>query len=458
MPKTFEQLPTIPTPPEYPYVLPHYLAHMAMQHGPIFKRDWSDGHTTVYMVGPEANKFIMQTHRDHFSHDLGWTPIIGEFLGKGLLNTDDPIHAAHRKMMNPAFAIAYMSRYLPIMQRIIAERTCDWAARGVVDVYEEARKITFDVAAETLVGFHAGPEVDRLRELFYAILAGDYDPNEETEDQFWQRMLGTAMEVGQDLLSMIAERRATPPEQRGDDILAKMVGMRDDEGNALSDAQILGHVNILLVAGHETSTSLSSWLLYYLATHPDYRMRILAELDEVLRRDKSDESDEPITLEQIKAMHVLGNAVAEVGRLHAPAGIVPRGVVKEFEFNGYSIPVGTRVMCGIAASHYLPSVFEHPDEFDPDRFAPPREEDKRTPYSLVTFGGGPRICIGINFAQVEIKALAAHVLRAYELEPLPGQDITMAYFGPTGQLMHGLQMRARVRHPQTAEKIPQKTH
>src|SRR6185503_6184240 len=76
----------------------------------------------------------------------------------------------HRRMMNPAFAISYMDRYLPLMNRIIRERTAAWLAAGEVDVFEEARKITFDVAAEALVGLKTGPEVDRFREIFFSLI------------------------------------------------------------------------------------------------------------------------------------------------------------------------------------------------------------------------------------------------------------------------------------------------
>jgi len=89
----------------------------------------------------------------------------------------------------------------------------------------------------------------------------------------------------------------------------------------------------------------------------------------------------------------------------------------------------------------LPSVFSDPDTFDPDRFAPPREEDKRTPYSMALFGGGPRICIGVNMATVEIKALAARVLRDYTLDVLPGQDIVQLYYGVTGIIPEGIMAR-----------------
>jgi cytochrome P450 len=99
------------------------------------------------------------------------------------------------------------------------------------------------------------------------------------------------------------------------------------------------------------------------------------------------------------------------------------------------------VLVSLAACHRLPDVFANPDTFDPDRFAPPREEDKRTPYSLVTFGGGPRICIGINFAQIEVKAMAAHILRHYSLTPVPDQQIQQVYYGPTAELPNGILLR-----------------
>ncbi|MGZ3681568.1 MAG: cytochrome P450, partial [Ktedonobacterales bacterium] len=98
--------------------------------------------------------------------------------------------------------------------------------------------------------------------------------------------------------------------------------------------------------------------------------------------------------------------IRETGRLHSPVQNVPRGVVQDVEFAGYTIPAGTDVRLALAGCHRMERYFANPDTFDPDRFAPPREEDRKTPYSLVTFGGGPRLCIGVNFANIEVKALA----------------------------------------------------
>jgi cytochrome P450 len=88
----------------------------------------------------------------------------------------------------------------------------------------------------------------------------------------------------------------------------------------------------------------------------------------------------------------------------------------------------------------IPDIFADPESFDPDRFAPPREEHKKNPYALVGFGGGPRICIGLNFAQVEIKAMVSHILRNYKLELIPGQEIYQ-FYSVVGWPVKGIRMR-----------------
>jgi cytochrome P450 len=407
------------------------------RYGPIFRTKTMLGSDLIYMVGPEANRLMLAGSRQKFSHRVGWGQLLGviDVYGDGLLTMDGPRHDEHRRVMNPAFAISYMDRYLPLMQRIIRERTADWLARGEVDIYEEARKITFDVAAEALVGFRTGPEVDQFRDLFFRLLT--LGENVASEQEYMERMAVLQAELHGMLLPKIRERRAHPT----DDVLGLLVQARDEHGQALSDAQLIAHTNILLLAGHETSTSLSAWLLALLAQHPDYMARVLAEQDALLGT-----RDEP-ALDEIKRMKVLENALSEAERLFPPVAEGPRGVLEPFEFGGYEVPAGVYAMYSIVASHMLPSVFAEPARFDPDRFAAPREEHKRTPYALVGFGGGPRICIGINFAQVEIKALASHVLRRYRLELAPGQPLLQVY-RPTGAPLAGVRMRVAPRERQ----------
>jgi cytochrome P450 len=218
------------------------------------------------------------------------------------------------------------------------------------------------------------------------------------------------------LLQLIAERRASAERASNEDVLGMLVSARDDDGNSLSDAQLLAHVNILLVAGHETTTTLGAWVLHLLARHPAYAAKLDDELSQVL-------GDGPLTSEALHRLPLLTAAIREAGRLQSPVLLLPRGVVSDFEFGGRYVEAGTNVFVAIAAGHRLQSVFAEPNRFDPDRFLPPREEDRRSPYALATFGGGPRICLGINFAQVEVMALTAHVRRHFELHRVSDQPI-----------------------------------
>jgi cytochrome P450 len=419
--RLFENIPYIALPGNYLTNLGPFLAGMYERYGPVFRTTYL-GRDLVFLVGPEANRFVLLSNRSKFSYHAGWGRLFGvvDVYGDGLLTLDGAEHGQHRHMMNPAFAISYMGRYLPLMNRIIRQRIATWAAVGEIDVYQEARKITFDVAAEALAGFKTGPEVDHFRTLFVHLLM----------QGMRARISRLKDEISRLLQVKIQERREHPT----DDVLGLLVQARDEQGNPLSDEQLIAHINILLVAGHETSTSLSTWLLYLLSQHPDYKRRVLSEQEELLGIDSDP------TLDDIKRMKVLDNALSEAERLYPPIGNGPRGVLEDFVFNGYHIPAGCYAFYAIAATHLIPGIFVEPTRFDPDRFAPPREEHKKTPYALVGFGGGPRICIGINFAKVEIKAMISHILRRYHLELAPDQEITQ-FYRATGMPLHGIKMR-----------------
>lgn len=419
--RSFEDIPYIALPGNYANNLGPFLVNMYEQYGPVFRTTYLE-RNLVFLVGPEANRFVLASDRAKFSYHEGWGRLynVVDVYGDGLLTMDGAEHSRHRHMMQPAFANSSMDRYLPLMSRIIQQHIARWTTAGEIDMYQEARKITFNVAAEALTGFKAGPEVDTLRTLFVRLLMQGMRARKSQHKY----------EISRLLQAKIQERREHPT----DDLLGLLVQARDEQGNTLSDEQIIAHINILLVAGHETSTSLSTWLLYLLSQHPDYQQRVLAEQEALIG------SDGTFTFDDMKRMKVLDNAVSEAERLYPPIANGPRGVVEDFVFHGYHIPAGCYAFYAIAATHLMPGIFAEPTRFDPDRFAPPREEHKKTPYALVGFGGGPRICLGINFAKVEIKTMVLHILRRYRLELVRDQEI-IQFYRATGMPLHGMKMR-----------------
>ena len=135
-----------------------------------------------------------------------------------------------------------------------------------------------------------------------------------------QRQLQIRDELQRMLLALIdARRRAAPSEQPGD-VLGMLVRARDEQGQPLTDEQLLAHVNILLVAGHETTTTLGAWLLYLLATHAEYGARVDQELATRLGGPEV-----PLTSETVRSLPLLASAVREAGRLQSPVQLLPRG-------------------------------------------------------------------------------------------------------------------------------------
>ncbi len=370
----------------------------------------------VFLLGPEANRFVLQTHRHAFLHRPAWDWVFGRAAEPpNLITIDDPAHARHRRVLNPAFAARCLDGYVPAIERAIRRRLALWATRGTVDVYEEARIITLEVAATAFLGFDTAPELALCRAIF---LHGARDRDAAFADL---------------LRSKADARRARPAE----DALGLLANGHDEHGRPFGDAQIRAHAEVILIAGHETSASLAAWAFYLLVTHPAYAARVREEIAQGLW-------DGPSPSEAMQPASALDRALSEAERLYPPVSIVPRVVGTEVAFDGYLLPVGTRVFYSAAATHLLPAIWTRPAEFDPDRFAPPREEHKSVPYALVGFGGGPRICIGRSVARLELALFIARALQRFDLTLVPGQTIAQRS-GVTSRPLHGIWLQVRRR-------------
>jgi cytochrome P450 len=376
----------------------------------------------VFLVGPELNRYLLTTGRHQFSHGEGWGKIaFGDVPHLGTL--DGEPHDQQRRSAAPAFQVKRMDGYLPMIDEEIRARIATWADRDEVDAYEEVRRLTFDLAARAFLGCEPGPEMELIGEGYY-------------EDLGRQRR-GARREADAMLRRKIADRRDGAYE----DALAYLSRHVNDDGSLLNDEQLLAHARFLLAAGYETSASLAAWCLYMLILHPDYRDRVMAEL-------ATHRLSDPPTYEEIRELETLDRLSMEAERLYPPVPYGLRGTTEPVEVEGYHLPKGTLVSYGIAASHTLPSYWENPGDFDPDRFAPPREEHKQDPYLMVGFGGGPRRCIGMTFARAEIALLVARVCARYDLEAVEGVEVKQL-FGITSRPLGGMRMRAKPRASET---------
>ena len=225
--------------------------------------------------------------------------------------------------------------------------------------------------------------------------------------------------------AVIAARRASGA--REDDILQSFIDSKYSPatygGRALSDSEITGMLIATLFAGQHTSSITSAWTGYLMLANKAAALEpAVAEQRRALAA-----TGDTLDAATLNTMDVLHRNITEAIRLHPPLIMLLRLAKKPFtvttkEGTSYTVPAGDTVFASPAFSHRLPHVFPEPDAYEPDRFAPPREEDKARPFSFVGFGGGRHGCMGTNFAYLQIKAIWSVLLREFELEmvdPLP---------------------------------------
>ena len=391
----------------------------------------------VWLLGPEANRFMLVTDREKFTWRDGLMGDLIPLIGDGLLTTDGEYHDTARRIMMPAFHRDHVVAATATMIEEADGAVAGWRAGDRVDLYDWARHLAMRVAMRALFGLDpdatGGIDVAHQferglsfhgSEFVAQVLRGPGSPFEriKTARRILDRILGDE----------IARRRAGD-EAGGGDVLTMLLHATDEDGARLSDEQVRDQALTLLFAGHDTTTSTVAFLFYELARNPEWRERLAEELDRVA-------GDGPPTGEQLfSELPLLDQALDETLRLYPPAWVGPRRAAGDFEFAGPPIPAGVPVNYSSWASHRLPEVFDDPHGFRPERFAP-EERAKLPKGAYVPFGGGPRICIGMRFGQLEVKAIASRILRDFRLELEPGWELRIRQM-PTLSPLGGLPVR-----------------
>lgn len=383
------------------------------RYGAIFKTQLL-GRKTVVMMGPEANRFVLSSHVEHFSWREGWPGTFRELLGESLFLQEGEQHRRNRKLLMPAFHGAALEGYLETMVSLAQRYLARWEKLGRFAWFQEMKQLTFEIACVLLIGSQPGEDVAQLSQWFEELTNGLF-----MVPLRWRwTPYGKALNARDRLLEYIdqvIEARSTSP---GKDALGMLIQSEDENGDRLSREEIKVQALLMLFAGHETTTSMLTSLMMSLAQHPNVLAKAQAEQASLVATGD-------LTLAHLKQMPYLDQVLKEVERLYPPVGGGFRGVVKPFEFNGYRVPAGWMALYRINAAHQDSRCYTQPKQFDPDRFSPERAEQKRYDYSLVGFGGGPRICLGLAFAHMEMKIVTTLLLRHYHWELLPNQDLSM---------------------------------
>ncbi len=378
------------------------MQRMHAAHGPVVMQNVGV-FKFVYLFGPDANRLVLLDRERIFSARRPWMQIMGKIFPDGLLLRDGDEHKIHRRIMHEAFTRPALRLYAEHMGPMIGAGLAGWArAPRPFLAFRAYKALTLDIAASIFVGVDLGPETQRMNGVFEDLVAASMSkvrlriPGLE----FYRGLKGREFMVGY-FRSMIAARRATA----SDDMFSRLCRAASEEGTRFSDQEIIDHMIFLMMAAHDTTTSTLSSMTYELARHPDWQERVRAESVAL--------GPQPLGLDDLDRLQSLTWVMKETLRRYPPLPVIPRVATAEFEFGGYRIPKDAMIVVAPIHTHHMPEWFVDPTRFDPERFAPGRAEDERHSHAWIPFGGGPHMCLGMRFAEVQIKGIMHQLVQRY---------------------------------------------
>ena len=387
------------------------------------------GSPTVMMVGAEANTFLFRNENKYVVST--WPKSTRILLGDlSLAVKNGDFHTSRRKLLYQAFQPRALASYIPTMSKITEEYLQKWEQMGELTWYPELRNYTFDIASNLFVGTDGGSRTP-MGHLFEDWCAGLFTIPISLP---WTKF-GRALRCRQALLKYIEDIviQRQQDDDPGEDSLGLLIQAVDESGNSLSLEELKDQVLLLLFAGHETLTSAIASFCLLTSQHPEVLERLRDEQQKLALTS-------PLTLDDLKQMSYLDQVIKEVMRLVPPVGGGFRKVIKSFEFGGYQIPQGWTIQYQIAQTHKDPELYPDRDRFDPERFAPEKAAERQKSFGYIPFGGGLRECLGKEFARLEMRLFASKLLRDYEWELLPNQNLELVTV-PTPHPRDGLKIK-----------------
>ena len=367
---------------------------------------------------------------------------LSAFLGdKSVLMVDGKAHLRKRKLLLPPFHGERMLAYGQVMMELADEVIDGFPIGEVFPIHKRMSGIALNVIVRNVFGFAPGPKEARLRHdlsrlleimswppLLIPFMRVDLGPLSP-----WGRAVRLLQKCDANLYSELRARRA-PGGARGSDILSLLIDARDEDGQAMSDAELRDELVTLLVAGHETTATALTWALRWLLAAPAVEERLRSELAGAGDLDPA----------RIQALPYLDAVVRESLRLCPIIPLVGRILQEDVTLGGYPLKRGMGVVCSIYLAQRRPEVYAEPERFVPERFL----DKKFTPAEFFPFGGGIRRCIGMAFALFEMKMVLARLLQRTRLQLTPRGPIlpvrrSITLMPSDGLLLRVLERKAR---------------
>ncbi|XP_074641268.1 cytochrome P450 26A1-like [Tubulanus polymorphus] len=357
------------------------------------------GQPTVRVIGRENVRKILLGENKLVT--TWWPASTRRLMGTGALSHSvGIIHRKRRKLIAKAFTHDALERYCRPMQRAIKRHVIRWCEDGYILGYQEAKYLTFALAARVLLGFHfTRRDIGQLLAVFNDLVDNLFSLPYNIPGSGFHKGMKAREKLLETIEKQIVERMNSPEDH--DDALWLLMNASDDDGTKLSMMELKEACLELLFAGHETTASAACTTMMQLAQKPEVVQKIQAELEEHAVDDV-----EGMKYDELHRLTYLNRVIKEVLRVAPPVGAGFRKAIKTFEIDGMQVPKGWSVAYSIRDTQCTSKLFENVSDFDPDRWSKLSNNDQDSAhFDYLPFGGGPRACVGREYAGVLLKTL-----------------------------------------------------
>lgn len=362
-----------------------------------------------------------------------------------------------RSTLTPTFSASKIKQMMPFINESIdtllqkADRISKTGE--IVDFHSWLQGLTMDVILSTAFGVKAETQTvenDPITEHAKRALAPKQFVGILLLFPFASRLLKYFPDalnldrIGKVASDIIAERTKLNGHSKSHrkDMLQLMLDAKEESGGEKIDIEdIQAQTLVFLLAGYETSSTTLGFVCYRLAVDTHVQDKLRDEIDRMWPDD-----DEPPSYDVLHKMDYLDMVINEALRMYPPGFILQRDCNEGCTVKGVDIPNGMPIMIPVYAIHHDPEIWPDPEKFDPERFTE-AEKAKRHPYTFIPFGYGPRNCVGMRFALMEVKLTLVKLLKKYKLERTEKTAVPLeAAVGttlkcPTGKVMLRLSPR-----------------
>jgi len=376
------------------------------KHGNISKINIM-GNKGLLVSGPEHMQEILLDKNRNFSNEMAFRNSLAKFFEGGILLRDFDEHKVQRRIFQTAFKNDPMRAYVKHMNHIMSDDMDSWQNISDFVLFPHIKKTLLTTAAKIFVGVERDtPQFDRLYKDYVDMLEGMTSLIQlEIPGLKWAKSQNAKRDINALFQELIPQRRTGT----GADFLSFFCREKMDDGSYFSEKDIVQHMNFLVFAAHDTTTASIINILFELAKNPDWQERLRKECQDYAR----EHNKEALTYDDLDAIPDLEHTMLEGQRLHPSVPIASRRSIREMEMGGYRIPPHTLMWLPYASYNRSAEYWTQPDTFDPDRFAPGREEHKGHSFLFIPFGGGAHKCIGMHFAKIQVKCFLYQFLQRY---------------------------------------------